>query len=272
MPEVAALARSYASGTHLGWHVHREAQLLYAAAGLMQVTTPLGRWLVPPARAVWVPPLLEHAVDALTDIQMRTLYFNPDWVAAHERAEGLTREFVVRMDALVREAVLALFDATDTRARLLGALVLFELAAAADPATFIPLPADPRARRVAEAVLADPQRTPDLDALARRAGASRRTISRLFPAETALSFRKWCQRARVLAAVELLGGGEASIKTVSRRLGFSSAAAFSHAFGQVIGQTPTAFIAQMGTGNRGLDVQPGMSNGQEAAPHGSGGA
>lgn len=261
MPEVLAHARFYPSGTRLGWHVHREAQLLYAATGLMQVTTPLGRWLVPPARAVWLPPRTDHAVDALTDIAMRTLYFDPAWVATHERATGLQQEFVVRIDALVREAVLALFDAAGTRARLLAALVLFDLAAAADAATFIPLPADPRALRVAEAVLADPTAPHDLDALARRAGASRRTISRLFPAETALSFRKWTQRARVLAAVELLGSGEPSIKAVARRLGFSSVAAFSHAFRQVIGQTPTLFIAQMSGARRGDDLSAALSNG-----------
>jgi AraC-like DNA-binding protein len=269
---VFALARSYASGTRLGWHAHKEAQLLYAASGLMQVTTPLGRWLVPPARAVWVPPLLEHAVDALTNIEMRTLYFDAAWLATHERAGGLGQEFVVRMDALVREVVLALFHATGSRGRLLGDLVLFELAQAADAATFIPVPSDPRARRVAEMVLADPTGTHDLDTVARRAGVSRRTISRLFPAETALSFRKWQQRARVLAAVELLGGGEPSIKAVAHRLGFSSVAAFSHAFRQVIGQTPTDFLAQMATGRQSADFSIPLSHGLVAERHGGGGA
>ena len=46
------LARSYPQGTQLGLHVHREAQLLFAMTGLMQVATPRGLWLVPPARAV----------------------------------------------------------------------------------------------------------------------------------------------------------------------------------------------------------------------------
>ena len=47
-----------------------------AARGTMQVTTPKGRWLVPPDRAVWVPARLEHAIDVLADIDMRTLYFD----------------------------------------------------------------------------------------------------------------------------------------------------------------------------------------------------
>ncbi|MEZ5765749.1 MAG: hypothetical protein R3D69_16900 [Xanthobacteraceae bacterium] len=44
---------------------------------MMQVQTPRGVWLVPPERAVWVPPRLEHAIDVLSDIEMRTVYFEP---------------------------------------------------------------------------------------------------------------------------------------------------------------------------------------------------
>ena len=60
--------------------MHREAQLVYAAKGTMQVTTPKGRWLVPPDRAVWVPARLEHSIDVLADIEMRTLYFDLAWL------------------------------------------------------------------------------------------------------------------------------------------------------------------------------------------------
>jgi quercetin dioxygenase-like cupin family protein len=66
------IANTYAKGVGLDTHMHREAQLVYAARGTMQVTTPKGRWLVPPDRAVWVPALLPHAIDVLADIEMRT--------------------------------------------------------------------------------------------------------------------------------------------------------------------------------------------------------
>ena len=52
------IANSYRKGVRLDTHMHREAQLVYAAKGTMQVTTPKGRWLVPPDRAVWVPAQL----------------------------------------------------------------------------------------------------------------------------------------------------------------------------------------------------------------------
>ena len=240
-PRLIALARSYARGVRLGLHAHREAQLLFAASGLMQVTTPKGRWLVPPDRAVWLPPLIEHEVDMLADIEMRSLYVEPAWLALHPEAPRLGREFVVRVGPLLRETVLAAFrdDARPRRRDLLAELALFELAEAEDAATFMPLPTDPRARRVADLILADPGGARELDDLARVAGASARTITRLFPAETDLTFKEWRQRARILAAVEALGDRRVSVKQVAVRLGFSSVAAFSHAFRQVMGASPS---------------------------------
>ncbi len=241
---VVALARSYARGVHLGWHVHAEAQLLFASRGVMQVTTPKGRWLVPPRRAVWVPPRLEHAVDMLTDLEMRSLYIAPSWLAFHPEAPRLGREFVVAVGNLLRELVLAMFtDAADPRRiDLLARLALFELAEAEDGATFMPMPSDPRARRVAELVLSDPAGARELGDLARAAGASARTITRLFPAETDLTFKEWRQRARILASVEMLDSGRSSIAAVAARLGFAGAASFGYAFRQVLGLTPGEFV------------------------------
>src|SRR5580700_10372513 len=83
------IARTYKKGVRLGTHMHREAQLVYAARGTMQVTTPKGRWLVPPDRAVWVPARCEHSIDVLADIDMRTLYFDLTWLAREQRSASL---------------------------------------------------------------------------------------------------------------------------------------------------------------------------------------
>jgi quercetin dioxygenase-like cupin family protein len=85
------VARTYKKGVRLDTHMHREAQLVYAAKGTMQVTTPKGRWLVPPDRAVWVPALLEHSIDVLADIQMRTLYFDIAWLARETEQQPTVR-------------------------------------------------------------------------------------------------------------------------------------------------------------------------------------
>ena len=241
---VHLLARNYRKGTRLDTHMHREAQLVYAAKGTMQVTTPKGRWLVPPDRAVWVPARLEHAIDVLADIQMRTLYFDLAWLAREQRSRSLDAEFVVRVSPLLHQAILALFDNRDDpdRTGLLIKLAMLELHQAEDSATFIPLPHEPRCRRAADIVLGDPTGSHEIETLARAVGTSTRTLSRLFSSETQLSFKSWCQRARIAAAIEKLSvDADISVKQLAYDLGYASVPAFSHAFRQVTGKTPTEF-------------------------------
>lgn len=238
------IANHYRRGTRLDTHMHREAQLVYAARGTMQVTTPKGRWLVPPDRAVWVPALSEHAIDVLADIEMRTLYFDLAWLAREDRSASLDAEFVVRVSPLLHQAILALFDGRNDpdRTALLTKLVMLELHQAEDSATFIPLPHEPRCRRAADIVLADPTGSHEIETLAREVGTSARTLSRLFASQTQLSFKSWCQRARIAAAIEKLSvDASISVKQLAADLGYASVPAFSHAFRQVTGKTPTEF-------------------------------
>jgi AraC-like DNA-binding protein len=241
---VHLVARHYKKGVRLGTHLHREAQLVYAAKGTMQVTTPKGRWLVPPDRAVWVPARLEHSIDVLANIDMRTLYFDLAWLARAPRSKSLEAEFVVRVSRLLHEAILALFDGRNNpdRTELLVELAILELHHAEDSATFIPLPHEPRCRRAAELVLDDPTGTHEIETLAREVGTSARTLSRLFSSETQLSFKSWCQRARIAAAIGKLSmEANVSVKQLAADLGYASVPAFSHAFRQVTGKTPTEF-------------------------------
>jgi len=243
---VHLVARHYRKGVRLDTHMHREAQLVYAARGTMQVTTPKGRWLVPPDRAVWVPARLEHAIDVLADIDMRTLYFDLAWLAREHPGLGLDAEFVVRVSQLLHQAILALFDGRNDPGRtgLLVKLAMLELHQAEDSATFIPLPHEPRCRRAADIVLGDPTGAHEIEALAREVGTSARTLSRLFASETQLSFKSWCQRARIAAAIERLSvEANVSVKQLASDLGYASVPAFSHAFRQVTGKTPTEFSA-----------------------------
>jgi AraC-like DNA-binding protein/quercetin dioxygenase-like cupin family protein len=241
---VHLVARNYRKGVRLGTHMHREAQLVYAARGTMQVTTPKGRWLVPPDRAVWVPARLEHAIDVLADIEMRTLYFDLAWLEREQRSTSLDAEFVVRVSPLLHQAILAIFDIRNSpeRTALLVKLAVMELHQAEDSATFIPLPHELRCRRAADIVLADPTGLHEIEALAREVGTSARTLSRLFSSETQLSFKSWCQRARIAAAIEKLStDANVSVKQLASDLGYASVPAFSHAFRQVTGKTPTEF-------------------------------
>lgn len=53
---VQPLARTYPRGLYVEPHRHDWGQLLYAMSGVMWVETPREALVVPPQRAVWLPP------------------------------------------------------------------------------------------------------------------------------------------------------------------------------------------------------------------------
>ena len=230
-------------GAAVALHAHDEAQLIFAVSGTMQVYTTSGRWLVPPQLAVWVPAGVAHRSEMLSDTEHRMIYWHPSASRAWAPPESLDRAFALRVTPLLRELISAAFeaDATPDRTELVVRLILHELTETPEAPTFLPLPASTIGRRVADLALADPRSLLDIVGLASRAATSVRTISRLFPIETGLTFRSWRQRARIVLAIDRLSAGSA-ISEVAAHAGFASTAAFCFAFRQVTRMTPTGFL------------------------------
>lgn len=224
-------------------HAHEESQLTFAASGMVQVYTDEGRWLVPPQLAVWIPAGVQHRVELLTDAELWMVHWQPSAETAWAPPTLRDRAFALRVTPLLRSLLTAAFaeGTGPQKAELVVRLMLHELTETGHEATFLPMPTSPAARRVADLALADHKHRLDLGALASRAATSVRTVSRLFPAETGLSFKAWRQRARIVHAMNRLGRGE-SIAKVSSECGFASTSAFSSAFRQVTDMTPTAFL------------------------------
>ena len=241
MPAFQLLQRHYASGTVLGSHVHREAQLVYALSGAMRVETTAGRWLVPSMAAVWLPPLCPHAIEMNTDVTMFAIYYTPQICTCWCPGNWMEQVFALSVTALMRAIRTALSEGAEPeRAALMAQLLLHEVARQPVAPTFLPLPNSEPARRAAALALADPACRQGLDALATQTASSPRTLSRYFHRETGLSYKTWRQRARIVAAVDMLMQG-VPIKQIAERTGFAGPAAFSYAFRQVMGQTPAEF-------------------------------
>lgn len=223
-------------------HTHDEAQLAFAPTGMMQVTTTAGRWLVPSRLAVWVPPQDPHKVEFLSDAELRIIYCRPEAVQAWPPSPPLHRSFALRATPLVEALMSAAFapGTGSAKMELVVQLLLQELGETLDASTFLPLPTSPVGQRVAHLASADVRHRLTTAELASRAGTSVRTISRVFPAETGMTFRSWRQRARIVSAIDRLSRGD-PIGRVSADVGFASTAAFSVAFRAVTGTTPAAF-------------------------------
>ena len=230
-------------GTATALHAHSEAQLIFAASGTMQVYTSSGRWLVPPQLAVWVPAGVPHWIEMLSDTEQWMIYWLP---AASQRwapAQSLDRAFALGVTPLLRELIFSTFGEgiTSEKKELIVKLILHELTETPDAPTFLPLPASAIGKRIADQALADPRNLLSIRELARQAASSVRTVSRLFPQETGLTYKAWRQRARIVIAIDQLSTGS-GISQAAARAGFASTAAFSFAFRQVTKSTPTAFL------------------------------
>jgi AraC-like DNA-binding protein len=242
-PLFRTVRRANTRGAAVALHAHDEAQLIFAASGTMQIYTTSGRWLVPPQLAVWAPAGVPHRIDVLSDTELWMIYWHPAAAREWAPAKSLEREFALKVTPLLRELIFAAFGAETApdKTELIVKLILHELTETPDAPTFLPLPASAIGRRVADLALADARCQFDIGELASRAATSVRTISRLFPVETGLTFKAWRQRARIVLAIDRLSVGDA-ISQVAAQAGFASTAAFCFAFRQVTKMTPTGFL------------------------------
>ncbi len=234
---IAAMAKSFSPGDTIPPHAHERDQVLYATEGVMRVATAREAWIVPPDRAIYMPGGLEHGVAMRGSVEMRTLYIQPG------AAPGLpSNPAVIDISELLRSLILALLEEpvlydVDGRGGLLAGLILDELARARQLQLVIPMPRDERLKRLCRALLDDPARDETLDEWADEAGASPRTLSRLFSSEVGLSFTQWRQRVRFHNAMEAIVRGE-QVGAVARANGYDSASAFTAAFRKTMGVTP----------------------------------
>ncbi len=234
---VAGYAHDYQSGHDTGLHRHPRAQLLFATAGVMRVSTEPATFIVPPGTGLWVPADTTHAVRMDGQVRMRALFLRADAAAS-----GPAATTVIAVSPLLRELILTVCAEPvvwDQRGpiRLVAALALHEIGRAGTRPLSLPACRDPRLARVAAALIANPADPRDLDAFADVAGASVRTLARLFRAETGMSFQQWRRQLRMTEALAQIAGGVPPAK-VAAAVGYASVPAFGAAFRETFGVTP----------------------------------
>jgi len=205
------------------------------------VETDDGFWIVPPHRAVWVPPLMEHEVTARGAVSLRNLYFDPQSVSDLPKICS-----VVTVSPLLREMVLrainlpALYDLDGPDGRFLKVL-LDQIRTLPTTPLHLPMSDHPRLKPITNHLSKNPADRRSLEDWAAIMGASTRTLTRLFQKETGMSFRQWRQQARLLEALIRLAAGT-PVTNVALDLGYDSQSAFIAMFKKALGKTPGKYF------------------------------
>ena len=207
----------------------------------MTVWTDQGLWVVPPQRAVWVPCGVSHQIQMTGTVSMRSLYFDPA-----VRSDLPPQSCVVNIPPLVRELILHamqlpwLYDETGPDGRIM-AVILDQIRNLPVAPLHLPLPRDPRLKRLVEALAENPADGRTLEQWAGALGVSSRTLARRFRTELNMTYRSWRQHFRIIEAMKRLAKGEA-VTRVALDVGFESQSAFITLFKKVLGQTPGRYF------------------------------
>ena len=223
--------------TTVVWPVSVWPKLVFAASGTLAVRAEDRLSILPPTRALWVPPGARHEMSCRGAASIRTLYFHPKHAptvpAGPLQVRPLLRELIVeacRVGPLLRG---------NPHHACLDGLLRSELADAQPSPFQLGLPNSDAARRAADLVLASPSKYPDAEAVAAAVACSRRTLERRFALETGLSLGRWLQHARLIYSTQLLDDRR-SLLDVALAVGYATASAYAGAFRREFGVTPAS--------------------------------
>ncbi len=225
-------------------HSHLRGQIFCIDSGLIHVRTHHGSWLSPPHRATWIPPGEIHQATINGALSGWSIYIAP------RACKILPKQPCVfgvseLMRALVKRAVIWSMEEDveelSLEQRRIVAVLLDEIRRAPHEALHLAMPKDRRVLKICHALIAQIDRPTNLEQWAQWGGLSPRTLSRVFLAETGLSFGKWRQQAQLTYALEHLAQGE-SVASVAHTLGYATPSNFIAMFRRNFGDSPAQYF------------------------------
>lgn len=240
-PAIAVRVDVTETKAEVATHWHRKGQLVFALGGGVTCRVPSGLWMVPPHCGVWIPGGMEHSNIATANARIFFVYIEPGAADLPDRCCTLS------ISPLLRELIIELADRMeedDGKDALLTGMLLSELPRMPVQQLHLPISAEPRLRRIAEALAQDPADRSTLAEWANRVALSESSLARLIVKETGLSFGRWRQQLHLIVAIRELASG-ASVQQVSGDLGYASVTAFITMFKKALGKPPAKYLASV---------------------------
>ncbi len=233
---IAGMDELVARDTWWEEHSHPTHELLWNESGSSRVTVESRTWTITSTSGLWMPAGLLHSGSASAGTWYRAAQFG---IASAPALS--TSPVAIEITPLLRLLLERLAEQSLTeRSRSLTESMVIDLLAPSRHELLVHVPDAPLLRPIVEALGNDPRDSRTLSAWAAQLGVSPRTITRVFQAETGLSFGRWVATVRVQRAMVLLGHG-LELHEVAEHVGYRSASAFGAAFRRATGSTPGMF-------------------------------
>ncbi|WP_167456038.1 helix-turn-helix transcriptional regulator [Buttiauxella izardii] len=226
-------------------HAHPFIQFHYAREGALYVTVENTSYIMPACYGLWIPAHVPHHVHTASEVFLESVDIDPDFYAASGGTPELklvavtdfARSFIHHATQTIPE----FYDEDGKEGRLVTSLldVLNDLPEARFGMTW---PTAPALQDMCQTISESPDQPHLMEEWAERVGMSPRTFSRHFIKETGTTFGNWKQRNRLLQSIMLLRQSK-SVTEIALMLGYSSTSAYTYAFRQLFGVSPTKFEA-----------------------------
>lgn len=223
-------------------HQHHKCQLVMALSGFVRCQIDDAIWMVPPDCAVWIPSQVPHSNQISKDADVCMLFIHPD-------IEGMpSKSCTLSVTPLLRELIIHLAAqqqdyATGSAADRLVRVLIDQLQSMPTEHYDFPIPAEPRLKAIAQALMAAPDDRRTVAQWADEYAMSERTLARLVQNEIGLTFGRWRGQLHIVLALQKLAVG-GSVQRIAEELGYESVSAFITFFKKTLGQSPKQYMKQ----------------------------
>lgn len=223
-------------------HHHQKCELIYTTRGVLTCEADGHVWTIPPQCAMWIPSNVPHRSWAFGRIESYALFVDP-----HLDPRLAKTCCAITVSPLLRELLFrvvsfpALYPLDGPEVRLLP-VVLDELSTARREQLRLPIPTDPRLRRLTDLIMSDPTHKASVADWAAEMSMTERTLSRRFSQELGMSLGQWRRQLHVTRALQWMADGR-SVKSIAYGLGYESDSSFVTMFKKTVGVSPSRYFS-----------------------------
>lgn len=220
-------------------HDHAWHQIIYPVKGLLQSSIDEKNFIIPHNGLLFVPAFSRHRSIAITNTEFLAIYLNPSHSVEFQSAAK-----TCQVTAFLKELILTLFNLTEAYSEEMLTRVIAvlrdQLMIADSFEIPLLIPTDKRLKTIFTHLQNQPDSEKTLAEWALIAGASERTLSRLFAKEFKLSFSLWRQHIRLVLSLPSLER-KISVQQIALEFGYQSDSSYIHAFKQMFKMTPNQY-------------------------------